>query len=174
MQAVSFKPEGKEIVMDVDDLIVTKTDKKGWITYCNDKCAQYAEYGSEELLGTPHSIVRSDAMPRCVFKLLWDRIEQGYEIFAYVVNKSKFNNHYWVFAHVTPSLDREGNIVGYHSNRRKPEERPLKAVKELYNILLAEEKKHKNRKEGLAASTALLASILEEKGIDYDEFILTL
>ncbi len=174
MQAVSFEPEGKELVMNEDDLIVSKTDTKGWITYCNNACASYAEYEIEELIGTPHSIIRSDAMPRCVFKLLWDRIEQGHEVFAYVVNKTKLNNHYWVFAHITPSYDDNGNIAGYHSNRRKPEERQLGIVKGLYKALLQEEAKYKTRKEGLAASTAMLVSLLEENGVDYDEFILTL
>ena len=59
-------------------------------------------------------------MPRCVFKLLWNTIDQGEEIFAYVVNLAGSGDHYWVFAHVTPSFDSEGNIIGYHSNRRPP------------------------------------------------------
>ena len=51
-------------------------------------------------------------MPRCVFKLLWDTIAGGSEIFAYVKNLSKNGNHYWVHAHVTPTWDKSGNIVG--------------------------------------------------------------
>lgn len=166
--------EGHEIVMGVDDLIVTKTDTKGWITYCNKLCADIAEYEISELIGAPHSIIRSKGMPRCVFKLLWDRISEGHEVFAYVVNKTKNDNHYWVFAHVTPSRDEDGTITGYHSNRRKPIEGPLKAIKGIYDALLSEEAKYKNRKEGLAASTALLFSVLESKGVDYDEFVLSL
>ncbi len=166
--------EGTERVMNDDDLIVTKTDSKGWITYCNQLCADIAEYDIEELIGSPHNIIRSIGMPRCVFKLLWDRISTGHEIFAFVVNKTKNNNHYWVFAHVTPSYDDEGNIIGYHSNRRKPFDSALEKVKPLYKALLAEEAKYSNRKEGLAASTAMLNSLLEEKGVDYDEFVLSL
>ncbi len=169
-----MQPEGVERIMEEDDLIVTKTDKKGWITYCNQMCADIAEYDASELIGSPHSIIRSRAMPRCVFKLLWDRISDGHEVFAYVVNKTKNDNHYWVFAHVTPSRDEQGNIVGYHSNRRKPFEGALEAVKPLYAALLEEEAKYKNRKEGLAASTALLGKVLEQKGVDYDEFVLSL
>jgi PAS domain S-box-containing protein len=156
------------------DMIVTKTDEKGWITYANSLFEKIAEYGAGELNGTPHSIIRSSAMPRCVFKLLWDRLQAGHEVFAYVVNKTKKGNHYWVFAHVTPSYDESGKLCGYHSNRRKPQEAALKIIKETYGLLLAEEKKHSNRKEGLAASTALLGEILNEKGIDYDEFILSI
>lgn len=169
-----MRPEGQERVMEVDDLIVTKTDKKGWITYCNKFGAEIAEYSQDELVGSPHSIIRSEAMPRCVFKLLWDRIADGHEVFAYVVNKTKNDNHYWVFAHVTPSHDNEGNITGYHSNRRKPFESALDAVKPLYAALLEEEGRHSSRKEGLAASTAMLGKVLEAKGVDYDEFVLSI
>ncbi len=168
-----MEPEGKEIIMGEHDLIVSKTDKKGWITYCNKTCADISEYHRNELIGSPHSIFRSRAMPRCVFKLLWDRIAAGHEVFAYVVNKSKNDNHYWVFAHVTPSRDLEGNITGYHSNRRKPVDRALTAIRPLYAALLDEEKKYKNRKEGLAASTVLLNRVLEQKGMEYDEFVLS-
>ncbi len=171
---MSLPVEGIERVMDEGDVIVTKTDKRGWITYCNKLCADIAEYEIDELIGKPHSIIRSQAMPRCVFKFLWDRITQGHEVFAFVVNKTKNDNHYWVFAHVTPSRDEDGNIVGYHSNRRKPFASALEKVKPLYEALLEEEARHKNRKEGLAASSAMLTSLLQEKGVDYDEFILTL
>ncbi|MCF6326462.1 MAG: PAS domain-containing protein [Devosiaceae bacterium] len=160
--------------MEENDLIVSKTDKKGWITYCNTTCSDIAEYEKGELVGVPHSIFRSRAMPRSVFKLLWERISEGHEIFAYVVNKTKNDNHYWVFAHVTPSRDPEGNITGYHSNRRKPFDDSLAAIKPLYAALLAEEQRHGNRKEGLAASTMLLTKVLEQKGVDYDEFVLSI
>lgn len=114
-------------------------------------------------------------MPRAVFKLLWDTIQQGKEIFAYVVNRSKNGDHYWVLAHVTPSYDASGNIVGYHSNRRVPDRRILDdIIRPLYKDLLAEEAKHGSRKEGLDASTNMLLNILKEKGVGYDEFILTL
>jgi len=169
-----MKPEGQEIIMGEDDLIVSKTDKKGWITYCNKTCADITEFHRNELIGAPHSIFRSKAMPRCIFKLLWERIALGHEVFAFVVNKTKNDNHYWVFAHITPSRDQEGNISGYHSNRRKPFDAAMAAVKPLYTALLEEETKHKNRKEGLAASTILLNKVLGQKGMDYDEFVLSL
>jgi len=169
-----MEPEGRELVMGENDLIVTKTDNKGWITYCNKLFADIAEYEQKELIGVPHSIVRSQAMPRCVFKLLWSQIEAGREIFAYVVNKTKNDNHYWVFAHVTPSFDREQNVVGFHSNRRKPFEAALDDIKPLYAKLIAEEQRHSNRKDGLAASTAMLNDILQQKGVDYDEYVFSL
>ena len=120
MSTPRIQPTGIESHFGKDEIIVTKTDRKGLITYANDVFQRVSGYSEEELIGQQHNIIRHPDMPRCVFKLLWDTIEGGKEIFAYVVNLSKNGNHYWVLAHVTPTFDAGGRIIGYHSNRRKP------------------------------------------------------
>ena len=95
---------GVERVLRDDEIVVSKTDTKGRITYCNDTFIRMAGYSEPELMGQPHSIVRHPAMPRCAFKLVWDTIEAGKEVFAYVINRAKNGDHYWVFAHVTPDF----------------------------------------------------------------------
>lgn len=157
-----------------DEIIVSKTDAKGRITYCNDVFMQIAGYTEKELLGQPHSIVRHPSMPRCVFRLLWDTIEQRKEIFAYVVNRAKNGDHYWVFAHVTPDFDRSGAIIGYHSFRRSVEPGAVAAIKPIYEALSAEEARHANGKKAIEASTNMLLSTLRNKGVSYDKFILGL
>jgi hypothetical protein len=113
-------------------------------------------------------------MPRCVFKLLWDTIASGKEIFAYVVNRSRNGDHYWVFAHVTPTFNRQGQIVSYHSNRRAPRRDAVEKAKALYAELLAEESRHSDRKEAVEASTRLLLGKLQALGVPYDEFVFSL
>ncbi len=173
--SAKITPTGKELFFDEDDIIVSKTNPKGHITYANDIFIKLAGYSEKEILGAPHSIIRHPHMPRCIFKLLWDTIQTKDEIFAYVMNMSSNGDHYWVLAHVTPSYDDAGEITSYHSNRRVPDRKILEGtIIPLYKELLAEEQKHKNRKEGMKASHDMLMSILEEKEIDYDEYILTL
>jgi PAS domain S-box-containing protein len=167
-------PTGVERVMRDGDIIVSKTDLKGRITYANDIFCELADYSVADVMDEPHSLVRNPTMPRCVFKLLWDTIQKGEEIFAYVNNCAKNGDHYWVFAHVTPSYDGAGKIVGYHSNRRKPSKQALSVIAPLYKTLLDEENKHSNRKDGMMAGYNLLLSILEEKGVSYDALILSL
>jgi len=167
-------PTGRERKMGDDEIIVSKTNLKGHITYANDVFLKIADYTIEEAMDQPHSLVRHPDMPRCVFKLLWDYIQDGKEIFAYVVNLAKNGDHYWVFAHVTPSFDKKGNVVGYHSNRRKPTQSAVDAISGVYKTLITEENKHKNRKDGMQAGFNLLVKILEEKGITYDELVLSL
>ncbi len=166
---------GVERTFEDDEIIVSKTDLKGHITYANNVFLRLAGMTEKEALGAPHSVIRNPNMPRAVFKLLWDTIQQGKEIFAYVVNRSKNGDHYWVLAHVTPSYDASGNVIGYHSNRRVPERRIIdEIISPLYKALLDEENKHANAKEGMNASFDMLVNILKEKGVGYDEFILTL
>lgn len=167
-------PTGKEILFDKDELIVSKTDKRGIITYANDVFVRVSRYTEEQLLGSPHNLLRHPEMPRCVFKLLWDVIPTGREIFAYINNLAKDGSNYWVFAHVTPSFDQQGNIVGYHSSRRVPYSDAMPKVKALYTELLAIEAQYANPKEGMAASEAKLKEILEEKNMDYDQFVFSL
>ena len=152
-----------------NDFIVSKTDTKGRLTYVNKIFIDLAEYTEEELLGKPHNIVRHPDMPKAIFKLLWDRIQAKEEIFAYVINKTKNNNSYWVYANVTASLDEHGNIVGYYSVRRKPNPQALDVIKPLYAQMLQAE-----RSGGMDAGTKILTDLLHQEGVSYDEYIISL
>lgn len=166
---------GVERFFDNNEIIVSKTDLTGRITYANDVFQRVAGYSEQELLGQPHSIVRHPAMPRCVFKLLWDTLEAGNEIFAYVINRCKNGDHYWVFAHVTPTFDEQGKIISYHSSRRVPRREVVDGVfAPLYQQLLDVENKYENRKDGMAASFQAVVDLLTEKGVGYDELIFSL
>jgi PAS domain S-box-containing protein len=152
-----------------NDFIVSKTDTKGRITYVNKIFMEMAEYEEEELLGKPHSIIRHPDMPKAVFKLLWDRIQNKEEIFAFVVNKTKKGNDYWVYANITASLDVSGNIIGYFSVRRKPSQSGIEAVKPLYREMLSAE-----RSGGIAAGEKVLLDALQKAGVSYDEFVISI
>lgn len=152
-----------------NDFIVSKTDPKGKITYCNKIFMEMAEYKEEELLGKPHNIIRHPDMPRAVFKYLWDTIPTKQEVFAFVVNRTKNDNHYWVFTNVTASVDKNGKIIGYYSVRRKPNPEALKVIIPLYKEMLRVEKS-----EGIEASFKVLTNILQKKGVGYDELIISL
>lgn len=149
--------------------IVSKTDLKGRITYGNALFLSMSGYAESELIGAPHNILRHHDMPKIVFELLWEHVQAGKEIFAYVKNKTKSGDYYWVYAHVTPSLDDQGKIIGYHSVRRKPTATALNTIKPLYSALLDAE-----RSGGVMASQKLLDTQLLQLGKNYDEFIFAL
>lgn len=166
---------GHERFFQPDEIIVSKTDLKGHITYANRVFLRVGGFEEKEIINAPHSILRHPEMPRCVFKLLWDTIQEKQEIFAYVVNRAKNGDHYWVLAHVTPSFDTNGNVDGYHSNRRVPNKNIVNnVIAPLYKDLLQKENSFSNRKDGMNASHAMLLDILRQKGLNYDEFIFSL
>lgn len=165
---------GVERFFGDDEIIVSKTDTRGIITYANDVFCRVAGYKESELLGQPHNIIRHPAMPGGVFKLLWDTLDARQEIFAYVVNQARNGDHYWVFAHVTPSFDAQGRVVGYHSNRRVPYADAIPKVEALYAQLLAEEQKHRERSAAVAASVAMMTECLRGLGLTYSQFVFSL
>lgn len=163
---------GIERTFPEDELIVSKTDKSGRITYVNDIFMSVSGYAESEVIGQPHNIVRHPDTPRCLFKLMWDMLGRGEEVFVYVNNRAKNGDHYWVLAHVTPDLGPQGDISGFHSNRRVPRRDAVEKLLPLYKRLLDIERGHANDKEGLEASSRLLNRILGDEGKKYDEFIL--
>lgn len=167
-------PNGRERFFDPDEVIVSKTDGSGRITYANDVFLRVSGYSEAELLGQPHSCIRHPDMPRCVFRLLWETIQSGNEIFAYVINLAATGEHYWVLAHVTPTIDATGKIIGYHSNRRVPDRKAIDIVRELYRTLLREEQRFPDKTSAIAASMAMVRQILAEKNLSYDQFFWSL
>lgn len=172
LQEVSLT--GVERTFEPNEIIVSKTDRKGKITYANPVFVRVSQYTEDELLGAPHNIVRHPHMPRCVFKLLWDTIAAGQEIFAYVLNRAKSGDHYWVFAHVTPTFDSENHIIGYHSSRRVADRSALAKIEPIYRLLLEEEQKHASPREAMAAATSLLLNYVSNRNMSYEQFVFTL
>jgi len=171
MARPTITPTGVERTFSPDEIIVSKTDIKGILTYVNKQFLDIADYTESECVGQPHNMIRHPNMPRCIFELLWKTIPQKQEIFAYVLNLTKFGDHYWVLAHVTPNIDANMNITGYHSSRRVPDPKILPVIKDLYTDLLNIENQQGSPKDGLNAGMAAIEDLLKEKGQTYDEFI---
>jgi PAS domain S-box-containing protein len=165
-------PTGRETFFPASELIVSKTDLKGRVTYANRLFCKMAGYRESELIGQPHSIIRHPDMPRSVFRLLWDTIEERREIFAFVKNMASNGDHYWVFAHVTPSFDIKGRMIGYHSNRRVPDRAMLEsAIIPLYAEVLKVERSHVNGKDALAAGYKALTDFVASQKVAYEELV---
>ena len=167
-------PTGRESPFNEDEIIVTKTDTKSNITYANEVFLRVSQLTREQALGQPHNIIRHPNMPGCIFQLMWQTIQGKGEFFGYVVNLASNGNHYWVFAHVTASLDPAGNLVGFHSMRRKPEPAQVAKIQPIYQALLAEESRHTDRRQGMAQARTMFNRMLSEKQVTYDEFAFSL
>ncbi len=151
----------QESPYDVSELFVSRTDKRGVINAGNKVFVRVSNYTSEDLLGSPHNIIRHPDIPKAVFKLLWDTIKSGKEIAAYVKNRAADGRFYWVLATVYPTQE------GYLSIRLKPTS-PLKdTVASIYAEVLAVEKE-----KGMEAGFEHLVKMVRNAGFPaYDDFM---
>lgn len=164
-------PTGEARTFAADELIVSKTDLRGVITYANDVFLRISRYELDEVLGRPHNLIRHPEMPRAVFALLWQTLSEGRELFAYINNLASDGAHYWVLAHVTPSYSADGAVIGYHSSRRRPSPGAIRTVTPLYRRLVEEERRHPTAKAAVAASSRLLDELVAAEAGSYEEFI---
>lgn len=112
-------------------ILVSKTDLKGKITYCNRDFCEIAGFSFAELEGRAHNIIRHPDMPPAAFQELWDTVRAGKPWSGVVKNRCKNGDFYWVTANVIP-ITRAGHIVEYMSVRTKPARASILAAETLY------------------------------------------
>ncbi len=156
----------------LEKLFFSTTDSHGVIRHGNELFVTISGFQEDELVGSPHSLIRHPSMPRAVFGLLWKTILAGHSIAAYVKNLANNGRYYWVLALVMPC---EG---GYLSIRLKPSTPIFERVKTLYDELRETERlieiDPKRRQDAMTASTGLLHTRLAELGFEsYEHFMLT-
>lgn len=105
-----------ETIVPSGELIVSRTDLKGNITYANETFALISGYTKDELIGKPHNIVRHPDMPKSIFKGLWKDLETKGSWNGVVKNKRKDEGFYWVYAEVS-RVFKNGVLVEYKSIR---------------------------------------------------------
>lgn len=163
-------PTGVERTLSREDIIVTKTDLKGHLTYTNDVFLNISAVEEEHALGSPHNFIRHPDMPAGVYKLLWESISSGQELFAYVKNLALDGAHYWVLAHATPSYDKNGMHVGYHSMRRAASKTAIAKVETVYANMLAAETGLKGTSRSDASYNRLMQE-LDRQGLTYSQWV---
>ena len=89
-------------IVGPDQIFFSVTDDKGVITDSNSVFESISHYLREELLDSPHNIIRNPEMPGGAFRLMWDALESGKPFIAYVRNMAKDGLPYEVLSTVTP------------------------------------------------------------------------
>ncbi len=127
----------REYLVPAGQRLVSTTDLKSRITYCNPSFIEVSGYTREELLGQPHNMIRHPDMPPEAFRDMWATIRSGQPWSAMVKNRRKNGDHYWVVANVTPLVDK-GETVGYMSVRVPPTREQVAAAEALYATMREE------------------------------------
>lgn len=136
------KPQPTDVEHEVKsiDLIVSKSDAEGNITYTNPIFMKISGYSQASLLEKPHAILRHPDMPKVVFKYLWENIKEGKEIVAFVKNLCADGGYYWVLATIKMAKNPDGSFRNYMSTRKCITDEAKSIIAPLYTILLEIEK----------------------------------
>ena len=127
----------KEFPFPAGETLVSTTDLKGRILYCNPPFISVSGFTKEELLGQPHNLIRHPDMPEEAYRDMWDTISKGNPWSAPVKNRRKDGTHYWVMANVTPLMDGD-RPGGYMSVRTMPTREQVQSAENLYARMRAE------------------------------------
>ncbi len=121
----------RERTFPAQQRLISTTDAKGVITYCNDAFVEISGFLRDELIRSPHNLVRHPDVPPAVFEHMWGTLKKGMPWMGIVKNRCKSGDHYWVNAYVTPVFENE-QVVGYESVRVKPSAEQIRRAEALY------------------------------------------
>ena len=138
---INLPVTNNELLLSVDDSIVTRTDAKGIVTEANDDFCRISGFAREELIGKNHNLVRHPDMPPEAFADLWQTLEAGLPWSGLVKNRRKNGDFYWVKAHVAPVM-ANGRVDGYISSRTMPSREEVAATAPVYADLKAGNKRY--------------------------------
>ena len=117
--------------------LLSVTDPKGRIVFCNSAFIEVSGFSRDELLGQPHNLVRHPDMPAEAFRDMWETIQSGMPWTGLVKNRRKNGDHYWVQANAAPMMDGE-RVVGFLSVRTEPSREAVQAAERLYATMREE------------------------------------
>lgn len=165
------RPTTQEVRLQENDLIVSKTDIKGRITYVNRTFMRISNYAEHEVMGKQHNVVRHPDVPRGMYRLMWDTLKAGNEFFAVLKNLTADGHFYWVLANVTLDRNAVGEVAGYFSVRRSAPADAVRVASDLYAEMLRIELQAGSAAAPEAA-VAWLQSVMAERKVSFEQFTL--
>ncbi len=168
--SVTYKqpiPINEEVILNPKKFIMSKTDPQGIIKYCNDYFIKINGYEKDELIGSPHNIIRHPDMPKIIFKLMWGRLENRKKLYALIKNLTKNGKYYWVITKFDIKIKKKTKEpIEYIAYRKAAPRQAVEEIKQLYKKLVEIEKQR-----GIKGSEKYLRGFLEEREQTYDEYI---
>ena len=163
-------PTNAEHIVDVNDLFFSTTDARGIIRAGNSVFVDISRYSLDELIGKPHNIIRHPSMPAGAFHLMWERLNAGLPMAAYVQNMAADGATYWVFATVTPHRD------GFLSVRAAPCSSLFSVVRKVYEDTREQEQERfiagANRAEVARFGATVIQDHVQRLGFEtYESFM---
>ena len=135
VKIVQAIPIDEEIQVYDNSILITETDPKGIITYANRRFINLSGFEKEELIGSPHNIMRHPDMPLGLFKAMWKIISSKKVWRGYVKSLRKDGKFYWTLTYIQAKVDDKGNIIGYTASRKMAYRQSVVEAEEKYSTL---------------------------------------
>lgn len=164
---------GVEVSFDKSELIVSKTDLRGNITYANRIFMRVSNFNEQALIGKNHNIIRHTDMPAGVFYGLWKSLKAEQEFLGFIKNSTADNNYYWVFANITPDYVNE-KVVGFYSVRRFAPKAAVKIMEQHYRDMHVLERGANKQEAAKTSWQTMTDNIKQEHNMSYAEYVLSL
>jgi len=145
----------REYTLDDETVLISRSDLKGNVTYANAAFVEVSGYTRDELMGSPHNLIRHPDMPEAAYADFWKTIQSGASWQGTVKNRRKNGDHYWVTASVAPLRDGD-RIVGYTSLRRKAPAQSIALAETVYKEI---------REKGKSRRYTLAQGALRRRGV---------
>ncbi|MDD3055266.1 MAG: response regulator [Aliarcobacter sp.] len=100
-----------------ENVIASRTDLKGDITYVSDAFCKISGNTREFMMGKNHRIGKHPDNDPEIFKEMWATITKGKVWRGRVKNRKKDGGYYWVDSVIEQEYDFDGKVVGYISLR---------------------------------------------------------
>ena len=95
--------------------IITKSDLKGNITFVNENFCKLTGYSFEEVINSPHSILRHPENSEKTFEKMWLDLSLGRTWKGVLKNRKKDGRVYFLKVSIIPILDDKNSIIEYVS-----------------------------------------------------------
>ncbi|GFD82793.1 PAS domain-containing protein [Tenacibaculum mesophilum] len=159
-------PIDTEIKLNDNAILLSITDTRGVIEYCNEDFVNSCGYEVHELAGSGHNIVRHPDMPKIIFKLMWQRLKEKKNMVAFVKNLAKSGRYYWVMTDFIVKENEKGEVTHYKGIRKAAPKKAINEITPLYKKLLEIE-----GLKDVEASEKFLTGFLDAKNTDYDTYV---
>lgn len=156
-----------EHVLLRSDIISSRTDNRGIITFVNPTFLKITGYSKPEVLDQPHNIIRHPSVPRAVYRVMWEVIKAGKQFFGVTKNQCKNGDYYWTLGYFQPEFSDNQDISGYRSTRQGLHDEQLKQeFEELYTQVRQTELNYPHSADQVLAGVACLTKQLKKRGYD--------
>ena len=162
------KPDivNKEIILDSNKIIMSKTDKFGIFEFANEYFMEISGYEEYELMGKSMFCIQHPDMPEVIFKMMWEKLLKKIDFHVVVKNIAKSGKYYWSITNFTFKTDEDGEIIAIYSKRIAANRESVTYFSKLYKTLLNIEKEN-----GIDASERYLIGFLEERRLKFNELV---